>query len=155
MLEVFEDLRFDHDRILDLDDRIVALGTFRGRGRVSGMEFGPAPFAIVITLRDGKMMRFEWFASAEDALRAAGVPQTLELSGAASRQTATSASSASATIRMTSLVAVVVGLDALDLEGGVERVPCRHVPVGVEHPDAALRRTRRRGRCPRRPPRRR
>jgi ketosteroid isomerase-like protein len=73
VLEVFEDLRFDHERIIDLEDRVVAIGTFSGRGRVSGLGVGPAPFAIVVTLRDGKLERFEWFASPEDALRAAGV----------------------------------------------------------------------------------
>ena len=38
------------------------------------MELPPAPFAVVITLRDGKMSRYEWFVSPEDALAAAGVP---------------------------------------------------------------------------------
>jgi hypothetical protein len=74
MLEVFEDMQFEHERVIDMDDRVVALGTLRGRGKGSGMEVGPSPFAIVVDLRDGKMVRFEWFASAEDALRAAGVP---------------------------------------------------------------------------------
>ena len=74
ILEAFEDLRFDYERIVDLDDRVVAIGTFLGRGRGSGMELPPAPFAVVVTLRDGKMARYEWFASPEDALQAAGVP---------------------------------------------------------------------------------
>ena len=74
MLEAFEDLHFDYERIVDMDDRVVALGTFRGRGRGSGVELGDAPFAIVVTQRDGKLVRYEWFASPEDALRAAGVP---------------------------------------------------------------------------------
>jgi ketosteroid isomerase-like protein len=73
MLEVFHDLTFDYDRIADMEDRVVALGTFRGRGRASGMAVGPAPFAIVATLREGKLARLEWFTSPEDALRAAGV----------------------------------------------------------------------------------
>ncbi len=74
MLEAFEDLRFDYERIVDNGDRVVAIGTFRGRGRGSGVELGSTPFAVVITLRDGKMARYEWFVSPEDALAAAGVP---------------------------------------------------------------------------------
>jgi ketosteroid isomerase-like protein len=73
VLEVFDDLRFEYERIIDLEDRVVAIGTFSGRGKGSGLVV-PAPFAIVVTLRDGKLARFEWFASPEDALRAAGVP---------------------------------------------------------------------------------
>jgi ketosteroid isomerase-like protein len=73
VLEVFEELTFDPERIVDLEDRVVAIGSFRGRGKASGMEVGPAPFAIVATLREGRLVRFEWFATAADALRAAGV----------------------------------------------------------------------------------
>jgi ketosteroid isomerase-like protein len=73
MLEAFEGLRFEYDRIVDVDRHVVAIGTFRGRGRGSGAEFAPVPFALVVTLRDGKLVRFEWFASPDDALRAAGV----------------------------------------------------------------------------------
>ena len=74
ILEVFEGLRFDYDRIIDMGSRIVAIGTFRGRGRGSGMEFGPAPFAVGVTLRDGKLVRYEWFASPDDALHATSAP---------------------------------------------------------------------------------
>jgi len=33
-----------------------------------------ATFAVLATLRDGKMVRYEWFTDGEDALRAAGLP---------------------------------------------------------------------------------
>ena len=72
MLEAFEDLRFKHDRIVEVGDRVAATGTFTGRGRGSGMPFGPMTFAVVTTQRDGKLVRYEWFAEAEEALRAAG-----------------------------------------------------------------------------------
>jgi ketosteroid isomerase-like protein len=74
ILEVFDEVTYDYDQVVDAGDRVVATGSFRGRGRASGMEVGPAPFAIVATLRDGRLVRFEWFATAEEALRAAGVP---------------------------------------------------------------------------------
>ena len=52
---------------------MAATGTFTGRGRGSGMPFGPLPFAVVATQRDGRLVRYEWFAEAEEALRAGGV----------------------------------------------------------------------------------
>jgi ketosteroid isomerase-like protein len=74
MLEVFEDLRFEPERVVENEDHVVAFGSFRARGRGSGMVVGPATFAVLATLRDGKMVRYEWFLDAEEALRAAGIP---------------------------------------------------------------------------------
>jgi ketosteroid isomerase-like protein len=73
ILDAFEHLRFVQERITDLGDRMLATGTFKGRGRGSGMELPATPFAIVITLREGRMVRFEWFADAAEAARAAGL----------------------------------------------------------------------------------
>jgi len=73
ILEAFEDLRFEHDQILEVEDRVVATGTFTGRGRGSGMPFGPMPFAVVATLREGRLVRYQWFAEPEEAMRAAGL----------------------------------------------------------------------------------
>ncbi len=74
MLEVFEDLRFKPERVVENGDHVVAFGNFWARGRGSGMEVGPTTFAVLATLRDGKMVRYEWFNDGEDALRAAGLP---------------------------------------------------------------------------------
>lgn len=74
MLEAFEDLHFDHERIVDQGECVVATGTFRARGRASGMELADAPFAVVVTQRDGKLVRYEWFNTPEEAFAAAGVP---------------------------------------------------------------------------------
>ncbi len=74
MLEVFEDLRFEPERVVENGDHVVAFGNFWARGRGSGMEVGPTTFAVLATLRDGKMVRYEWFIEAEEALRAAGIP---------------------------------------------------------------------------------
>ena len=73
-LEAFRDLRFDFDRVVDMDDRVVVTGTFRARGRGSGMELPAAPYAVVVTQRDGKLVRYEWFNTPAEALDAAGVP---------------------------------------------------------------------------------
>ena len=73
ILDAFEDLRFEHDQIVEVDDRVLVTGTFSGRGRASGMPFGPMPFAVVVTQRHGRLVRYEWFGEREEALRAAGV----------------------------------------------------------------------------------
>jgi ketosteroid isomerase-like protein len=73
MLDAFEDLRFEHDQTVEVGDRVAATGTFTGRGRGSGIAFGPLMFAVVATQRDGKLIRYEWFAEPEDALRAVGL----------------------------------------------------------------------------------
>lgn len=73
MLDVFEELRFDTEDVIDLGDRLVATGVFRGRGKGSGYQFDPVPFGFIAWLRDGRMIRYEWFAGPEEALRAAGV----------------------------------------------------------------------------------
>ena len=73
LLDVFEDLRFDHQRIVELGDRVLVTGTFSARGNGSGMTVHPSPFAILITMREGRMVRYEWFldeAAAEEAANA-------------------------------------------------------------------------------------
>ena len=73
MLDAFDDLRFDSLRIVDLGDRILALGSWTGRGRGSRYRFDPQPFAFLVTLEDKLIIRYEWFANHEEALAAAGV----------------------------------------------------------------------------------
>jgi ketosteroid isomerase-like protein len=74
LLDAFEDLRFESERIIDLGDRVVALGTWTGRGRGSSYAFEPLPYAFLVTLKDGLTIRYEWFAEHDEALRAAGLP---------------------------------------------------------------------------------
>jgi ketosteroid isomerase-like protein len=72
MLEVFDDLRIEPHRIDDLGDRVVVTGRFSGRGRASGVKFDPQPFGFVVTLRGDRMIRYEWFASPEEARQSVG-----------------------------------------------------------------------------------
>jgi ketosteroid isomerase-like protein len=53
-------------------DKVAARGAWESRGRVSGVE-GVLPFSMLLTLRDGKVVRVEWFDDHDDALRAAGL----------------------------------------------------------------------------------
>jgi hypothetical protein len=61
--------------VIDLGDRIVALGQWTARGRGSRYRFDPLPFASLVTLKDGQMIRYEWFAEHAEALHAAGLSQ--------------------------------------------------------------------------------
>lgn len=70
--DTFEGVAVDIDEILDAGDRVVVLATLHGRGRGSGADVEHRQ-GYVWTLRDGKVVRFEWFNSPNDALTAAGV----------------------------------------------------------------------------------
>ncbi|MGH2980308.1 MAG: nuclear transport factor 2 family protein [Solirubrobacterales bacterium] len=73
MLDAFEELRFESLRVIDHGDHVIALGMWTGRGRGSRYRFEPQPFAFVVTLQDGQMIRYEWFAEHAEALRAGEV----------------------------------------------------------------------------------
>jgi ketosteroid isomerase-like protein len=74
LLDAFEELSFDSERVIDLGDRVVGLGMWTGRGKGSGYEFDPLPYAFIVTLdEEGRMIRYEWFAEHDEALRAAGL----------------------------------------------------------------------------------
>ena len=60
--------------MIDLGDRVVGLGMWTGKGKGSGYEFDPQPYAFIVTLdEEGRMIRYEWFAEHDEALRAAGL----------------------------------------------------------------------------------
>ena len=62
---------FDYD-VTDLGDRILAIGKIRVRGKGGGVEIEQQS-AIVVTYRDGKIVRFEDFRDKEKALAALGL----------------------------------------------------------------------------------
>jgi ketosteroid isomerase-like protein len=57
----------------DLGDKVVALGSWRARGRVSGVELDSAQATWVVEVRDGKLWRWETFTDRDAAFRAAGL----------------------------------------------------------------------------------
>jgi ketosteroid isomerase-like protein len=75
MLDAFEELRFESERVIDLGDRVIALGMWTGRGKGSRYRFDPLPYAFLITLRDGQLISYEWFNEHAEALAAAGIEQ--------------------------------------------------------------------------------
>jgi ketosteroid isomerase-like protein len=71
--EGFEDVRLEIDEYLDPGgDRVVAVGTWLGRGRGSGVTM-ERRMGFVWTVRAGSAVRFEWFPRTSDALEAAGL----------------------------------------------------------------------------------
>jgi ketosteroid isomerase-like protein len=70
--DTFEGVGVDIDEMLDAGDRVVVLATLHGRGRGSGADLERRQ-GYVWTVRDGKAIRFEWFTTPDDALRAAGL----------------------------------------------------------------------------------
>jgi uncharacterized protein len=70
--DTFEGVGVDIDEMLDAGDEVVVLATLHGRGRGSGADVERRQ-GYVWTLRDGKVVRFQWFNHPDDALTAAGI----------------------------------------------------------------------------------
>jgi ketosteroid isomerase-like protein len=70
--EMFEVFHASYPDVRDLGDRILAIGSIRMRGKVSGVETD-VPTAVIAEFRDGLLLRFKDYGDARSALRAAGV----------------------------------------------------------------------------------
>ena len=69
-LAVWESSRIEPGLVEVFGPKVVAIGTWVTRGRSSGVE-GTMPFAIMCTVRDGKIESLEWFTDHDAALAAA------------------------------------------------------------------------------------
>jgi ketosteroid isomerase-like protein len=58
-IEVFPDMRWDVERIIDAGDQVVALVRMRGRAETTGAEVGTQPYGVVFTVGSGKIVRIE------------------------------------------------------------------------------------------------
>jgi ketosteroid isomerase-like protein len=75
-LQAWDDLQFDVEDVLDAGDDVVALITNQRQwGRHSGIETEFPPYAIVFTIRDGKVTRWRSYPDQERALEAAGLSE--------------------------------------------------------------------------------
>jgi ketosteroid isomerase-like protein len=73
-LAAWETVEFDVEGVLDAGDSVVALiGDQHLRGRRSGIAVEFPPYAIIFTMRDGKVIRWAWFPDRAEALEAAGL----------------------------------------------------------------------------------
>ncbi len=72
--ESFDDWKHTPGETIDAGNKVVVMATFRARGRGSSVDlekFEPQ----VWTLRDSKIVRFEWFNDRDEAMRAAGLSE--------------------------------------------------------------------------------
>jgi ketosteroid isomerase-like protein len=72
--EAWEGVDYSYDELIDAGDQVVSIVTRHGRGRASGAEV-ERPFALVWTVRDGKVVRVVWFLARTEALEAAGLSE--------------------------------------------------------------------------------
>jgi ketosteroid isomerase-like protein len=70
--DAWETVEDDCEELIDAGEQVISVVTSRARGRVSGLEFEWHPVGVW-TIREGKIVRSEWFQSREEALEAAGV----------------------------------------------------------------------------------
>jgi ketosteroid isomerase-like protein len=70
--ETWGEIEYSYDELIDAGDQVVAVVTRHARGRASGVEV-ERPFALVWTVREGKVVRVVWFLTREDAIEAAGL----------------------------------------------------------------------------------
>jgi ketosteroid isomerase-like protein len=61
--------------LIDVGEHVISILNYRGRGRASGIPVEIARMAGVWTIREGKVVRAEWFGSREEALDAARRPE--------------------------------------------------------------------------------
>ena len=69
-LEVWKSIDLETDHVEAYGDRVVANGAWRSTGRVSGVD-GTMPVHLVLTVRDGKINRLEWYPDHDRAVAAA------------------------------------------------------------------------------------
>ncbi len=69
----WEATEYEHEQLIDAGDEVVHFLRLRVRGRRSGIEFEPPPYAQVWTLRDRRITRMKFFPDRGKALEAVGL----------------------------------------------------------------------------------
>lgn len=72
----WDQVSFEHERFVDAGDQVVVFQRTDARGRTSGVEIDFGDYAQVWTLRDGKVVNMKFYADRDEALAAAGVPES-------------------------------------------------------------------------------
>jgi ketosteroid isomerase-like protein len=70
--DAFSEFRVEMSEIRDLDDRIVAIGAMRGRGRES-RAVTESPLAYLVQVKNAKAIRIRAYRDPKQALEAAGL----------------------------------------------------------------------------------
>jgi len=71
-METFPETSIELEEILDSGDRVVVIIRVMARGRGSGIELERRD-GMVWTMREGRVVAIEYYGSAEEALKAAGL----------------------------------------------------------------------------------
>jgi ketosteroid isomerase-like protein len=71
VFDAWEEMHVQPERLFDLEGEVIMVGHIHGRTR--GIEVSQ-PHGHVWTIRDGKVLRFRWFSSGQQALQAVGLP---------------------------------------------------------------------------------
>ena len=75
-LSAWRDLDFELQDVLDAGDDVVALIRNQHQwGRHSGIRTETPPYALVFTIRNGKVVRWRYFSDQESALKAVGLEE--------------------------------------------------------------------------------
>jgi ketosteroid isomerase-like protein len=75
--EIMDEVRFEPLEFIDAGARVVVPARLLARGRDTGIE-AVQQLAFVWTLRDGRGLRLETYATREEALEAAGLPASTQ-----------------------------------------------------------------------------
>jgi ketosteroid isomerase-like protein len=71
----FGGIRLEVDEVVEAREGVVVVtGRWSGEGAGSGVRL-ETPFSSALTLRNGKVVRYEWFREKAEALEAAGQPE--------------------------------------------------------------------------------
>jgi ketosteroid isomerase-like protein len=65
---IFDEIVFEEEEILDFGDEVLMISTGRFRGRNSGVDV-TAHGANILTIREGKLARFRFYQTKEEALK--------------------------------------------------------------------------------------
>jgi ketosteroid isomerase-like protein len=70
----FADMHFKLDRVIDIGDKVITVGSVGGTASDSGATLA-VPLALVLTLRDGLITRGEEYLNPAEALKAVGLEE--------------------------------------------------------------------------------
>jgi ketosteroid isomerase-like protein len=74
-LSAWETTSFAFEEFIDAGEQVVVVGNQRIRGRTSGIELEFNSYAQVWTVRDGQIVRVEFFPTRAEALEAVGLSE--------------------------------------------------------------------------------
>jgi ketosteroid isomerase-like protein len=72
--EAWGKIEYGYEELVDAGEQVISVVTRHARGRASGVEV-ERPFALLWTLREGKVIRVVWFLDRAEALEAAGLSE--------------------------------------------------------------------------------